>query len=166
MEAKNITGYEGLYQIYPNSWIYSIKSNKFLKPNVSKDGYLYVVLCKGGKVKTHKIHRIVAVHFGENPNNYTYVDHLDRNRLNNDISNLRWCSSRQNHQNRTDQSKYGHNIRKTNSGKFQVQFKNSKDKVIFCKNFTTIDDATIARNLVQTNIIWYENNPNSYLRRN
>jgi hypothetical protein len=44
------------------------------------------------KGKSYSVHRLIAETFLENPNNYPTVDHIDRNRENNDVSNLRWAS--------------------------------------------------------------------------
>ena len=52
-----------------------------------------------------KLHRLVADAFLDNPNNHQFVDHIDRDRLHNDVTNLRWCSRSQNGMNRTKQSK-------------------------------------------------------------
>jgi hypothetical protein len=55
---------------------------------------------KNGKIKYMMLHRLLAICFIPNPNNYTEIDHIDRNKLNNNLENLRWCSSSQNCRNR------------------------------------------------------------------
>jgi hypothetical protein len=46
--------------------------------------------------KNMLVHRIVAETFLENPNNYPQVDHIDKNSLNNNVSNLRWITGYEN----------------------------------------------------------------------
>ena len=53
-----------------------------------------------GKRKGELIHRLVALHFVDNPNNYTEVDHLDRDKENNNAENLRWCTRSDNNSNK------------------------------------------------------------------
>lgn len=58
-------------------------------------GYLKMdIRMKGRKRKTYYIHRLVAMLFvpNSNPSLYTYVNHIDENKLNNDASNLEWCT--------------------------------------------------------------------------
>lgn len=55
-------------------------------------GYLYVGLHINGKCKKIAIHRLVALTFIPNPNNYKEVNHKDGNKSNNHFSNLEWCS--------------------------------------------------------------------------
>lgn len=81
------------YIIYPNGTIWSIRRNKFLKPSIQKNtGYTRICVDK----KTYKIHRLVAEAFIPNPNNHPYINHKDKNKTNNHIDNLEWCTPRQN----------------------------------------------------------------------
>ena len=66
-----------------------LKNPRILKPGFNRDGYKIVTLA--GK-KCYILHRIIAETFLKNPNNYPTVDHLDRNRANNKIENLRWAN--------------------------------------------------------------------------
>lgn len=64
-------------------------------------GYLQVVLCRDSGLgfvesKAHKVHRMVASAYVPNPNNYPEVNHLDGNKLNNNYTNLEWCTHKQN----------------------------------------------------------------------
>lgn len=92
---KNILGYDGLYMVSNYGHILSCRQNKIMKPRISK-GYLLVNLKKGGKPKSYSVHRIVAKHFIENPYNKPEINHLDENKLNNHVSNLRWATSKEN----------------------------------------------------------------------
>lgn len=54
--------------------------------------YLRVKVSINGKRKKYLVHRLVAMAFIPNPNNYKCVNHKDGNKLNNNVSNLEWCS--------------------------------------------------------------------------
>lgn len=93
---KKIKGYED-YQVSGDGKVYSIKSNKILKPDIDKDGYeIYRIRDKYGNRKTFKCHRLVAFTFIENPNNLPIINHIDGNKRNNNLSNLEWCTVQQN----------------------------------------------------------------------
>ena len=55
---------------------------------------------KRGKLYGKYIHRLVAEYFIPNPNGYKEVDHIDRNRQNNYVENLRWVTHKENMKNR------------------------------------------------------------------
>lgn len=61
-----------------------------------KRGYYIVTLCKGKERKTKKIHRLVAEAFIPNVENKLQVNHIDGNKLNNNVKNLEWCTDSEN----------------------------------------------------------------------
>lgn len=73
-----------------------IKNNitkKILSLSINKDsGYYQIDLWKNNKSRKYALHRLVANNFIPNLENKPTVDHIDGNRLNNDISNLRWAT--------------------------------------------------------------------------
>ncbi len=99
---KDIQGFEGIYEISNNGMVRSIPRNgtvcqpKIIKDRYGVNGYRIITLSKNNKQSTHKIHRLVAKNFVENPHLYNEVDHIDGVRDNNIFTNLRWCNRRQN----------------------------------------------------------------------
>lgn len=94
---KDIPGYDGLYTIDTEGRVYSYKSKRYLslKPD-SIFGYVHVGLCKEGKMKLYNVHRLVAQAFIPNPNDLPVVHHIDDNKSNNRVSNLQWCTQKEN----------------------------------------------------------------------
>ena len=94
-EMKDIKDYEGEYAITRDGKVWSYKRNKFLKP-ILENGYHKVNLCKDGKYKAFRIHRLVAEAFIPNPKGLPQVNHKDENKSNNCVENLEWCDAKYN----------------------------------------------------------------------
>ena len=69
---------------------------QILNQYIGINGYKTVALRKKNsndiKQKNYLVHRLLALTFIENKNNYHIVDHIDGNKLNNNLSNLHWSS--------------------------------------------------------------------------
>jgi len=96
MEIENYPN----YLIYPDGRVYSKQNDKFLRPGLAKAGYYTVGLYKDGKRKTHTVHRLVAMHYIPNPENKREIDHMNRDKSDNRVENLRWATKSENLQNR------------------------------------------------------------------
>lgn len=95
--AMWIKGFEGVYRVTESGIVvrYYKCSDKIkaMKPGISRYNYTQYQL---GRKLTVTAHRLVALHFLENPNGYTQVDHIDENKANNHYTNLRWCTPQEN----------------------------------------------------------------------
>lgn len=85
-----------LYEISINGEVRH-KVNKIIrKPYVGKRGYPIVTMYNNGKLYVRTIHRLIGKAFIPNPHNLPTINHIDGNKLNYSISNLEWCSYRDN----------------------------------------------------------------------
>lgn len=73
-----------------------VVKGQILKQYRNRDGYIYVHFSVNGKTINRKVHRLVAQTFLQNPDNLPEINHKDNNPLNNNISNLEWCSRQYN----------------------------------------------------------------------
>ncbi len=94
----DVEGYEGLYKISNFGRVLSIKT--LMSIYINSRGYKSVRLHKEGKQKNFTLHRLLANHFIPNPQNLPEVDHKNRDKLDNSLENLRWCSRIENSLNR------------------------------------------------------------------
>lgn len=128
---KDIRNYEGLYAITEDGKVWSYKRNKWLKPTLYNNGYLYVTFGD----KRHAMHRLVAEAYIPNPDNLPEVNHKDECKTNNCIKNLEWCTHEYN-------SNYGNRNKKISE---------KQGKQILCvelnKTFNSFSDAARALGL-------------------
>ena len=122
---KDIPGYEGRYAVTSCGRVWSHRTQRFLKP-AGGDNYQMVQLNKDGKSHNEYVHRLVAITYIPNPNNYPEVNHKDDVKYHNWSNNLEWCSRR-------------YNVRYGNCYK-------AKCKPVYCieldKTYSTILDAS------------------------
>lgn len=113
-EWRPVVGYESLYMVSSYGRVIGLpkvykrnkgihkKDYRMLK-NVKQQRkglcYFRVSLSKENERKLIYVHRLVAMAFIPNPKNYPFIDHIDRNGLNNSASNLRWCTQEMNMRN-------------------------------------------------------------------
>ena len=118
-----IQGYPN-YLIYNDGRVFSKKMGIFLKGGKCM-GYKAVSLRHNGIQKTHTVHRLVALHYIPNPHNLPFVDHINRDKLDNHVNNLRWVSPLKNQQN---QGKHKNN----KSGHKNIHYRKARDSWCFC----------------------------------
>lgn len=93
------------YEVSNLGKVRNIKTGKILKNNVDKDGYFYVGLYQDKKKYRRNIHRLVALVFIPNPDNLPIVDHINQDRQDNRVENLRWTTHKGNSRNTKFNSK-------------------------------------------------------------
>ena len=137
-----IEGYEN-YLIYPDGKVYSKVSKRYLLAQLNKSGYLHIGLYKDNKRKEHKIHRLVGLHYITNPDNKPFLDHINRDKLDNRVENLRWVTRSENGQN-VDKRKHNKSgikniyYDKTNRG---YRYEKQINSITHRKRFKTLEEA-------------------------
>lgn len=95
-EWKDIEGYEGKYKASIYGRIKNIKTKKILKQYVGNNGYYRIGLYNNSITKVYEVHRIIAKTFIDNIDRKEEVNHIDGNKLNNNIKNLEWVTHKEN----------------------------------------------------------------------
>lgn len=105
---KDIKNYEGYYQVSNFGNVRSVRRTvncrngkrtvyeRFMKPNEMPLGYKQVGLSKECSTTRFFVHRLVAMAFIRNPNNFSCINHKDGNPANNCADNLEWCDHKYN----------------------------------------------------------------------
>lgn len=141
---KPIIGYESRYIISNKGEVKSLKRNKVLKKELRRN-YWSIQLYDGNKFKHFSIHRLVGIHFVENPNNLPFINHIDENKLNNNANNLEWCTASYN-------INYGTCIQRAVEKKFIPVMQLDKNKNLI-NIFSSISEAESKTKVHNPNII-------------
>lgn len=99
---KAIPGYEGHYEVSSLGRVKSLKKgiNRIMQQSLNADGYPHVSLHRDFKRRTLTVHRLVIMSFMEYDNGLQ-CDHINRNKKDNRLINLRQVTNRQNAYNRS-----------------------------------------------------------------
>lgn len=93
---KKIDGWER-YEVSTKGNIRNTQTGRILKVRPDKEGYKIVTFSVDCVRTTQKVHRLVAKAFLINEPGKTQVNHKDGNKTNNEVENLEWCTSAENH---------------------------------------------------------------------
>tara|TARA_R110000822_G_scaffold90160_1_gene208615 strand:- start:406 stop:843 length:438 start_codon:yes stop_codon:yes gene_type:complete len=132
------------YLIYEDGRVWSKNRKKNMATHLSHKGYELVRICKNGKHKGFSIHRLIAIHYIPNPNDYPEVDHINRIRNDNRIENLKW-SNQSNNQLNTNRNVSNIKYRPLSKG-YEIVIK--RNKIIYYKYCKNKEDAIIQRDLM------------------
>ncbi len=113
MRIINVVGFEGLYAVSDDGRIFSLKKGIELKPALDNSGYLHVSFHKSGKRAVVYIHKAVYYSFNAyrklTREDNLVIDHIDGNKTNNRLENLRKITTREN-TSRAKVNKYGKGV--------------------------------------------------------
>ena len=93
------------YSISSDGRVMNNETGRILKPMISTSGYYFVHLVKNRRKYTRYVHRLVGIAFIDNPLDRPQIDHLDGNKLNPAVSNLRWVTESENYMSFGDKSR-------------------------------------------------------------
>jgi hypothetical protein len=97
---EKILGFEKYY-IGTDGTVLNFDTKRILKQCTLRNGYKTVCLSNGKFKRVFYVHRLVALAFIPNKHNKPCIDHINNDKSDNSITNLRWCSYSENCYNRT-----------------------------------------------------------------
>jgi len=142
------------YEISNKGEIRNLKTNKISRIYKNPCGYYYVYLCDSDNKRAwaedtpYLIHKMMCYSFFDNYDTMINVcDHIDRNKRNNELENLRIISQRENCGNKKNNSLYGVGVKLNKSGTFSSSININKKNVIL-GTFSTPEEASSKYNFI------------------
>ena len=134
-----IKGFEN-YEIFEDGRIFGHRG-WVLKFGITHGGYKRIGIYKDGKRKFFVLHRLLALHFIENtrPLIALTVDHIDRDKLNNSLQNLRWATREEQIANRGGLFEYPISKGGLSKTRNTYRYQWREDKINQWKNFKTLE---------------------------
>lgn len=120
-EWRDIEEFEGIYQISNKGRCFSQKSNKMLKPHKYPNGYLFYSFKIKGKQFTRLISRLVAKAWIPNQENKQQVDHINGDKTDNRVENLRWVTQSENMLNPITNEKLRNGLKNSEKSKMALR---------------------------------------------
>ena len=137
MEIFKIIKEYPMYSVSTEGRVMKNSTRKIMKPSKMRNGYMQINLfTKDGRRKKELVHRLVALTFIPNENKLPAVNHIDRIRHNNHVSNLEWVTHKE-------------NVAKSSAPK-RIKVRNLKSGVI--AEFDSIRDACNKLFLTESNV--------------
>ena len=110
---------------------------KSIKPHLNKNGYLFVNITKKSKAFNKSVHRLVAESFLDNPHDKKDVNHIDGNKLNNEVTNLEWAT-------RSENLIHAYNIGLKDKGEKHCNSKLTEIQVLEIRSFNNVSQTELA----------------------
>jgi hypothetical protein len=134
------------YECYSVSSLGRVRrGNRILQQCLNNSGYRVVGLCKYGIAKTFLVSRLLGQTFLERVPGKETIDHIDRCRTNNILTNLKWANHQEQMLNRNyPVGKTGQKNITQQDGKYKVQVKRN-NQMLYAKLFPTLEEAIAAR---------------------
>ena len=146
-EFRKIEGYDN-YEVSNLGNVKNIKRQTLLTQSLDKDGYRKLALFQNKKYTHFRVHRLVALMWLPNPLNKPVIDHIDGNKQNNNVNNLRWATFQENQFNKNLNSNSTSGVKgitfRKSSNKWEASIM-LNGKNIYIGKYTNLEEAKQAR---------------------
>lgn len=145
---KPVVGFEDFYEVSDTGRVFSLRQGKVMACTLSDQGYPRVTLCSPGEKRVNtNVHKLVGQAF-DIEGSGTEIDHINRDRSDNRVCNLRWCSRHENQTNMSNnnpnQSGHNHITWHKQRGKWQVSIR-LRGENYYGGLASTVEEALIMR---------------------